>query len=176
MPPRSENRVTLHPKRRDAWGIPILHIDCRYSDADLALAREQATAIREISEAIGVTLSAVATQPRPPGSAIHECGTARMGKDPAASVLDPHNQCWEAQGLYVTDGACFPTQGTQNPTLTILALTARACHHGVNGGRTNQRTEFGPALLSRQDAASVEPRGMDALSLDAREFSSLRSR
>jgi choline dehydrogenase-like flavoprotein len=62
---------------------------------------------------------------------VHECGTARMGNDPANSVLDPHNQCWDAQGLYVTDGACFSSQGNQNPTLTILALTARACDHAI---------------------------------------------
>ena len=58
---------------------------------------------------------------------MHECGTARMGRSPENSVLDPYNQCWAARGLYVTDGASFPSQGTQNPTLTILALTARAC-------------------------------------------------
>ncbi|WP_369127023.1 GMC family oxidoreductase [Bradyrhizobium yuanmingense] len=131
MLPRAENRVTLHPTRRDIWGIPVLHIDCRYSEADLARARDQAAAIREIAATAGVTLSRVNERPAPPGSAIHECGTARMGVDPATSVLDPNNQCWDAQGLYVTDGACFPSQGTQNPTLTILALTARACHHAV---------------------------------------------
>jgi choline dehydrogenase-like flavoprotein len=97
----------------------------------LGRARLQAEAIRDIAATAGITLSRLNHRPAPPGSEIHECGTARMGSDPADSVLDPHNQCWEAQGLYVTDGACFPSQGTQNPTLTILALTARACHHAV---------------------------------------------
>ena len=71
-----------------------------------------------------------------------------MGKDPASSVLDSNNQCWDARGLYVTDASCFPSQGTQNPTLTVLALTARACHHArkwdearvlgiADGGRIN---------------------------------------
>jgi choline dehydrogenase-like flavoprotein len=139
MRPRAENRVSLHPTRRDIWGIPALYIDCRHSQADLACAREQAAAIREVAAAAGVTLSRVNNRPSPPGSAIHECGTARMGTDPATSVLDPNNQCWEAQGLYVTDGACFPSQATQNPTLTILALTARACHHAVTAVAQTKR-------------------------------------
>jgi choline dehydrogenase-like flavoprotein len=129
MLPRPENRVTLDPKRRDAWGIPVLHIDCSHNDADLSLARDQALALRELAEVAGVTVTHIDKTPRPPGNSNHECGTARMGSDPASSVLDPYNECWEARGLFVTDGACFPSQGTQNPTLTILALTARACDH-----------------------------------------------
>ncbi|MCK1667864.1 GMC family oxidoreductase [Bradyrhizobium sp. 153] len=144
MLPHSENRVTLHPTRRDIWGVPVLCIDCRYSEADLAHAADQAAAIRELAATAGVTLSRVNSRPAPPGSAIHECGTARMGTDPATSALDPSNQCWEAQGLYVTDGSCFPSQGTQNPTLTILALTARACHHAVTAvGQRKREAAFG---------------------------------
>ena len=131
MLPRPENQVTLDPKRRDAWGIPVLRIDCRYGQAELVRAREQASALRELAEVAGVALTQIDEASEPPGSASHECGTARMGSDPANSVLDPHNECWEARGLYVTDGACFPSQGTQNPTLTILALTARACDHAL---------------------------------------------
>jgi choline dehydrogenase-like flavoprotein len=133
MLPRLENRVTLDPTRRDAWDIPILRIDCSYSEAEQARAGEQTRALREIAEVAEVKLTAIDEAPRPPGSAFHECGTARMGMNPANSVLDAHNQCWDASGLYVTDGACFPSQGYQNPTLTILALTARACHHALNG-------------------------------------------
>jgi choline dehydrogenase-like flavoprotein len=135
MLPRSENRVRLDPKLRDAWGIPALHIDCRHSHAELLRARDQISALRELAEAVGVKLTQTDAAPPPPGAANHECGTARMGTDPENSVLDPYNECWEAPGLYVTDGACFPSQGTQNPTLTILALTARACDHAVRGAR-----------------------------------------
>src|SRR5262249_37896793 len=131
MLPKSENRVTLDPGRRDAWGIPVLRIDCAHSDKELTRAREQIAMLRELAELAGVTLAHIDEAPQPPGIAAHECGTARMGKSSESSVLDPHNQCWEAQGLYVTDGACFPSQGSQNPTLTILALTARACDHAV---------------------------------------------
>ena len=121
--PTAGNRVTLDPNQRDAWGIPVLHIDCRLDDAELTSGREQITALRELAEVAGVTLTHVDEAPPPPGSANHECGTARMGGDPKNSVLDPHNECWEAQGLFVTDGACFPSQGIQNPTFPFSTLT-----------------------------------------------------
>ena len=133
MLPRLENRVTLDPKRRDAWGIPVLRIDCAYGETELNRARDQTRALRELAELAEVELTEIDEVPRPPGSAFHECGTARMGTDPANSVLDANNQCWDAHGLYVTDGACFPSQSYQNPTLTIMALTARACHHALHG-------------------------------------------
>lgn len=131
MVPDRDNRVTLHPTLRDAWGIPVLNIECRHSAQDLELAREQSRALRELAEVAGVTITRIDEAPAPPGSANHECGTARMGSDPANSVLNPHNECWEAEGLYVPDGASFPSQGSQNPTLTLLALTARACAHAL---------------------------------------------
>jgi len=132
MLPRRENRITLEPGILDAWGIPVLCIDCAHSEVEFDNARDQTRALRELAELAGVTLTRIDEVPSPPGSAYHECGTARMGTDPANSVLDANNQCWDARGLYVTDGACFPPQGYQNPTLTILALTARACHHALN--------------------------------------------
>ena len=133
MLPRPENRATLDRDQRDVWGIPVLRIDCIHSDEELRRAREQIAALRDLAELAGVTLTGISRAPEPPGFASHEAGTARMGTEPENSVLDPHNQCWEAQGLYLTDGACFPSQGSQNPTLTILALTARACHHALHG-------------------------------------------
>lgn len=136
MIPRYENRVLLDPNRKDAWGIPTLRIECRHGSEDLLLAHEQCRALKELAELAGVKLTQIDTVPRTPGSSIHECGTARMGNDPASSVVDPHNECWESRGLYVTDGACFPSQGTQNPLLTILALTARACDHAVRNTKT----------------------------------------
>jgi choline dehydrogenase-like flavoprotein len=132
MLPRSENRVTLDPHLRDAWGVPALHIDCSSDEQQLALARDQTSALRDLADLAGAEIINLEKEPRPPGSAIHECGTARMGFDPSGSVLDSNNECWDARGLYVTDASCFPSQGAQNPTLTILALTARACHHAIN--------------------------------------------
>lgn len=135
MLPRPENRVSLDPRLRDAWGVPALRIECRRSQADLESVPKMAAALRELAQTAGATLEPLAADPSTPGSAMHECGTARMGTDPANSVLDPNAQCWDAQGLYVTDGAAFPSQGNQNPTLTILALTARACDHAVRSLR-----------------------------------------
>lgn len=133
MLPRRENHVSIHPTLKDAWGIPALQIRCSHGPAELELAARQRQAIEELASTLGVELSQLDATPAPPGSANHECGTARMGADPMTSVLDPDNQCWEARGLYVTDGSCLPSQGTQNPTLTYLALTARACNHALRG-------------------------------------------
>lgn len=132
---RPRNRVTLDSARRDAWGIPVLRIDCVHGPEEITRARDQHASLKELAEVYGVKLTRIDAEPIPPGLAAHECGTARMGGDPSTSVLDSHNQCWEAQGLYVTDGACFPSQGSQNPTLTILALTARACDHALRAVR-----------------------------------------
>lgn len=134
MTPRAENRVTLDPDRKDAWGLPALRIACRYSEDELALARDQSQALADVAKALGVRLLRLDKSPAPPGAAIHECGTARMGTSPDNSVVDPDNQCWGAKGVYVTDGAAFPSQGLQKPTLTIMALTARACAT-VTGGK-----------------------------------------
>jgi choline dehydrogenase-like flavoprotein len=135
MIPRPENRVTLDPHRRDACGAPVLRIECRYDAADLALARRQSSAAVEVAELMNVRLHHLDTEPAIPGMAMHECGTARMGASPSDSVLDPNNECWDARGVYVTDAAAFAAQGSQNPTLTILALTARACHHAAGAHR-----------------------------------------
>jgi len=142
MLPQPENRVSLDPEQRDAWGIPVLRINCAHGGRELKRAAEQIAALRELAELAGVTLTKIDEAPEPPGMSIHESGTARMGHSPEGSVLGPYNQCWEAQGLYVTDGACFPSLGSQNPTLTILALTARACDHAL---RTPRGNATGPA-------------------------------
>ena len=131
MRPRIENKVSLNRKRVDRWGIPVLHIDCTHEQRELQRAMDQTAALRSLAHILGVSLTRIDETPKPPGSAVHECGTARMGSDPATSVLDPNNQCWDAAGLYVTDSASFSSQGSQNPTLTIMSLTARACAHAV---------------------------------------------
>jgi choline dehydrogenase-like flavoprotein len=109
----------------------VLRVLCNYGDAELRQAADQTESLRELAELLGVRLHSLARKPAVPGTAIHECGTARMGSAPENSVLDPHNECWDARGLYVTDGSSFPSQGVQNPTLTIMALTARACDYAV---------------------------------------------
>jgi choline dehydrogenase-like flavoprotein len=153
MTPNAENRVSLDPDRRDAFGLPVLRIQCRHTEAELRQATDQAKALRELGDLFDVRFHRLLTAPAAPGTAIHECGTARMGGDPKSSVLDPFNQCWDVRGLYVTDGAAFPSQGAQNPTLTILALTARACAHAVGAGRPEPRRET--ALTSGSTESST---------------------
>lgn len=128
---RIENAVTLNPTCRDKWGNPALSVSYEFGDAEYRLAAKMATALKELAEVMGAKLHRLDRLPATPGSSVHECGTARMGADPANSVLNSNNECWAAPGLYVTDGACFPRQGAQNPTLTIMALTARACRHAI---------------------------------------------
>src|SRR6266511_453364 len=132
MLPREENRATLHPTLVDAWGIPSLHIDCRWSDNELAIHRAMSVAAPELLEAAGATHIEPSTSgPSTPGGTNHEMETARMGRDPKTSVLNSWNQTWDVPNLFVTDGAAMTSSGCQNPSLTYMALTARACHYAV---------------------------------------------
>jgi choline dehydrogenase-like flavoprotein len=130
MLPRAENVVTLSP-RRDVIGFPTLRIRCSHSADEMAVAELQRKALIEIAALAGAHLNSVPEGAAVPGSSIHEVGTARMGSEPENSVLDPFNECWDARGLFVTDGASLPSIGLQNPTLTIMALTARAVDRAV---------------------------------------------
>jgi choline dehydrogenase-like flavoprotein len=130
MLPRRENRVTLDAARTDGYGLPVAHIDCGYSDNERALLANAREMLREMLVAAGWEIEAedaIST----PGEWVHEVGTARMGRDPRSSVLNPFNQAWDVPNLFVTDGAAFVTSGWQNPGLTIMALTARACAHAL---------------------------------------------
>lgn len=131
MLPDAGNRVTLSESRRDRHGMPIPVIRFRYSEDQHELARRQAEIIRQLAADLELTDVTINSRLSPGGTSVHECGTARMGTDPTTSVLDPHNECWDVPGLYVTDGACFPRQHVHNPTLTIMALTARAAAHAA---------------------------------------------
>jgi choline dehydrogenase-like flavoprotein len=133
MLPREANRATLHPTLVDAWGIPSLHIDCRWSDNDLAIHRDMNITAAELLEAAGAThIEPNTNGPSTPGGSNHEMGTARMGRDPRTSVLNGWNQTWDVPNLFVTDGAAMTSSGCQNPSLTYMALTARACHYAVD--------------------------------------------
>jgi len=132
MLPREENRATLHPTLVDAWGIPSLHIECRWGENELAIHRDMNVAAAELLEAAGAKHSEPNTGgPSTPGGTNHEMGTARMGRDPKTSVLNGWNQSWDVPNLFVTDGAAMTSSGCQNPSLTYMALTARACHYAV---------------------------------------------
>jgi choline dehydrogenase-like flavoprotein len=132
MLPREENRATLHPTLVDAWGIPSLHIECTWSENELAIHRDMNVAAAELLEAGGAKHIQPSTSgPSTPGGTNHEMGTARMGRDPKTSVLNGWNQAWDVPNLFVTDGAAMTSSGCQNPSLTYMALTARACHYAV---------------------------------------------
>ncbi len=132
MLPRKENRVTIDPNKVDAWGIPVLRVECTHGDNERAMAKDALETIREMVDAAGFRTLYASSTPAPPGFCIHEVGTARMGSDPKTSVLNKWNQSWEAPNVFVTDGACFVSQGCQNPTLTMMAITARACDYIAN--------------------------------------------
>jgi choline dehydrogenase-like flavoprotein len=130
--PDPDNGVELDPQRTDAWGIPILRIHARYGDNERAMARDQLATMREMLEAAGFEITVTGGALSPPGLSAHEMGTARMGRDPSASVLNAHNQSWDVANLFVTDAASFTSSGHRNPTLTIMALTVRACQRLVD--------------------------------------------
>ena len=128
--PRYENRVTLDKDRVDAWGIPTLRMNMTWSDNELKLwadAKQEAAAMMEASGAKEIRING--ETPSVPGHCIHEVGTARMGDSPKKSVLNKWNQVWDAENVFVTDGAAWVSQGCANPTLTMMAITVRACDY-----------------------------------------------
>jgi choline dehydrogenase-like flavoprotein len=134
MLPRYENQVSLHPTLKDKWGMPQLHIDCSFSDNDWKMMEDIADTAANMLEAIGlkdVKKDIRAKRDWNPGLSIHEMGTARMGKDPKTSVLNGWNQAHDVPNLFVTDGACMTSSASQNPSLTYMALTARAADYAV---------------------------------------------
>jgi choline dehydrogenase-like flavoprotein len=131
MLPREENRCRLHPTMVDAWGIPVLHIECAWSENERAMHRDMTATAVELLEASGATRVRPSTRVSTPGNANHEMGGARMGRDRRTSVLNGWNQAWDVPNLFMTDGACMTSSGNQNPTLTYMALTARACGYAV---------------------------------------------
>ncbi len=132
MLPRKENRVTINKEVKDAWGIPVAHIECTHGDNEHAMARDAFEQLQEMAHEAGFEVVAKSMRLANPGLCIHEVGTARMGNDPKTSVLNKWNQSWDVKNLFVTDGACFVSTGCQNPTLTMMALTARACDYIVD--------------------------------------------
>lgn len=133
MLPRYENQISLHPTKKDKWGMPLLHINCRWSDNEINMMEDAALTAETMLKKAGLTevTSYVTVHNSAPGLAIHEVGTARMGRDPKDSVLNGYNQCHDIPNLYVTDGSSFTSSAVANPSLTFMALTVRAVDHYV---------------------------------------------
>ncbi len=117
--------------RKDADGIPILRICCSLGDNEKTMAKHMLARAQELLESAGVQITDIQNGPAEPGLAIHEAGTCRMGTDTKTSMLNSFNQCHDAPNVFVTDGSSFPSIGVQNPVLTMVALTIRACEYAV---------------------------------------------
>jgi choline dehydrogenase-like flavoprotein len=129
--PSPQNYVEIDQTRTDAWGIPVLKIHCAWGENEKALLKDMTITAAEMLSAAGAKRIEPFTEDNPPGLTIHEMGTARMGRDPKTSVLNEHNQAHDAKNLFVTDGACMASSACVNPSLTYMALTARACDYAV---------------------------------------------
>ncbi len=135
MLPNPNNTITLHPTRKDAWGMPIPVFNVAGGANEQAMMERAARDAKAMLEAAGADVlfsSEGRVELSKPGVLIHEMGTARMGADPAQSVLNAWNQAHDAPNLFITDGAAMPSGGCQNPSLTYMALSARAAHHAAD--------------------------------------------
>lgn len=129
--PYHENKISLDKNKKDKWGLPVLAMDAELKDNELKMRkaiREEAVAMLEAS---GVKNINSWDNGHEIGDGIHEMGSARMGNDPKTSVLNKWNQVWDAQNVFVTDGAFMVSSACQNPSLTYMAMTARAANHAV---------------------------------------------
>ena len=129
--PLEKNHVRLHKELKDKYGIPQLIVSCEWSDNDDKMVEDYMEQTKEMFEKAGFTNIKVEDTKSPPGADIHEMGGVRMGHDSKTSLLNKHNQVHLCKNVFVTDGACMTSTGTQNPTLTFMALTARAANFAV---------------------------------------------
>jgi choline dehydrogenase-like flavoprotein len=136
--PREENRVTIDPTVKDRWGIPAARIEVRWSDNERAMQRDVAKTMAEMLDAAGFQNIRENHHIELPGHCIHEMGGARMSTTPREGVLNRWNQAWDVKNLFVTDGACMASSACQNPSITYMALTARAAAHAVAAMKRNE--------------------------------------
>ncbi|OOQ58357.1 GMC oxidoreductase [Mucilaginibacter pedocola] len=134
--PKAENHVALDLAKKDEWGIPLLSVDVSYDDNDIKVMKDFLQQGAEMLDAAGCKNISTNDSKQAPGLDIHEVGGARMGHDAKTSLLNKYNQLHACKNVYVTDGACMTSTGTQNPSLTFMALTARAAAHAVEELKT----------------------------------------
>ncbi|HEY3402819.1 MAG TPA: GMC family oxidoreductase, partial [Ohtaekwangia sp.] len=125
--PYAENRVTLNSSTKDKWGRPTLAIDCEFKANEMSMQKDMAASAAEMLDVAGYKNVQSFVNTSFPGNANHEMGTARMGRDPKTSVLNAYNQMHSVKNVFITDGSCMASTASVNPSLTYMALTARAC-------------------------------------------------
>jgi choline dehydrogenase-like flavoprotein len=135
---RWDNYIEIDRDLKDAWGIPALRISMTHGDNEAALMEDAGAMGAEMLEAAGAKDIRMHANVEMPGMAIHELGTARMGNDPKKSVLNSFNQAHDVKNLFVMDGASFVSSACQNPTLSMMAITVRACANLIDRFRKNE--------------------------------------
>lgn len=135
--PNSSNKVTLDKNKKDQWGLPLLDIDFSFGQNEKAMRADAQFSAAEMLEVAGFKNVQTFDYNFTGGTTIHEMGTARMGRDPKTSVLNQFNQMHDVKNIFITDGSCMPSGGCQNPSLTYMALTARACEYAVSELKKN---------------------------------------
>ena len=130
--PYHENKASLDKNKKDKWGLPVLSMDAELKENEKKMRKDMASEAADMLTAAGVKNVRTWDSGHAVGDGIHEMGTARMGRDPRGSVLNAHNQVWDAKNVFVTDGACMTSSACQNPSLTYMALTARAADFAVS--------------------------------------------
>ncbi|MCC9138944.1 GMC oxidoreductase [Pontibacter silvestris] len=129
--PYYENKVVLNKDVKNKWGQPTLAFDAEFKENEKKMRKDMMNDAAEMLEAAGLKYVTPFDNGSYPGMAIHEMGTARMGRDPKTSVLNAFNQMHDVPNVFVTDGSCMTSSACQNPSLTYMALTARACDYAV---------------------------------------------
>ncbi|MEO5592539.1 MAG: GMC family oxidoreductase [Chitinophagaceae bacterium] len=135
--PNNENKVTLDKEKKDKWGLPLVDISFAYGENEKAMRKDMQVSALEMLNATGFKNIQPFDYDPAGGSEVHEMGTVRMGRDPKTSVLNANNQMHDVKNVFVTDGSCMTSGGCQNPSLTYMALTARACDFAVNELKKN---------------------------------------
>ena len=130
--PYHDNMISLNHEVKDKWGLPVLTMDAGLKDNELEMRKHIVKDLVEMFENAGIKNITTWDRDYAIGQGIHEMGAARMGRDPRTSVLNSHNQVWDAPNVFVTDGACMVSSGCQNPSLSYMALTARAADYAVS--------------------------------------------
>jgi choline dehydrogenase-like flavoprotein len=130
--PYHDNMISLNHEVKDKWGLPVLTMDAGLKENELMMRKDIISDLVEMFDHAGVKNITTWDKNYAIGQGIHEMGAARMGRDSRTSVLNSHNQVWDAPNVFVTDGACMVSSGCQNPSLSYMALTARAADYAVS--------------------------------------------